>query len=75
MEIIRPESSLNWFEIPVSDFDRARDFQNKVLGCRMHEQVVMGNRMVFLPMEDPGTDDAIIETRDLEPPSKGPVIS
>jgi hypothetical protein len=70
----RPESSLNWFEIPVSDFERARDFYNKVRGCRMHEQVVMGNRMGFLPMEDPGIGGAIIESRNLKPSSEGPLI-
>jgi predicted enzyme related to lactoylglutathione lyase len=40
---------LNWFEIPVEDIDRAKQFYEKIFAVQMSEDTVMGMQMVFFP--------------------------
>jgi predicted enzyme related to lactoylglutathione lyase len=70
----RPKSSLNWFEIPVADFKRAVGFYNSILDCEMYEQEIMGNRMGFFPMEDPGIGGAIIKSDRMKPSKEGTIV-
>ncbi len=44
-------NSLNWFEIPVKDFERARHFYQVVFGIHMNVDNMMGMKMAFFPME------------------------
>ena len=46
------ENSLNWFEIPASDINRAKKFYEDVFGIRMDVQEMMGMKMAFFPSED-----------------------
>src|ERR1700751_64768 len=46
------ENSLNWFEISVSDMNRAKKFYQTVFGIEMHETEMMGMKMAFFPAED-----------------------
>jgi len=46
------ENSLNWFEISVSDMNRAKKFYESVFGIQMPEQEMMGMKMAFFPAED-----------------------
>lgn len=46
------DNSLNWFEIPVSDFNRAKKFYETAFGIKMDEQEMMGMKMAFFPAED-----------------------
>ncbi len=51
------ENSLNWFEISVSDLDRAKKFYEAIFGIKMEVQSMMGMEMAFFPFE-PGTGKA-----------------
>jgi uncharacterized protein len=44
-------NSLNWFEIPVSDFERARHFYQVAFGIHMNVDNMMGMKMAFFPMD------------------------
>ena len=44
-------NSLNWFEIPVTDFERARHFYQVVFSIHMDVDNMMGMKMAFFPME------------------------
>ena len=43
-------NALNWFEIPVSDFERARHFYQVVFGIHMDVDNMMGMKMAYFPM-------------------------
>ena len=47
-------NAINWFEIPATNLNRAREFYSKVLGTEMAIQEIMGNQMAFFPYE-PGS--------------------
>jgi hypothetical protein len=46
------ENALNWFEISVSDINRAKTFYESVFGIQMETQEMMGMKMAFFPSED-----------------------
>jgi uncharacterized protein len=45
------ENSLNWFEISVSDIDRAKKFYETIFDITMVESEMMGMKMAFFPYE------------------------
>ncbi len=44
-------NSLNWFEIPASDFDRAKKFYSEVLGLPLHDSPDPTMKYAFLPAD------------------------
>ncbi len=46
------ENTLNWFEISVSDINRAIKFYESIFGIELHQQEMMGMQMAFFPAED-----------------------
>jgi uncharacterized protein len=42
---------INWFEIPATDFQRAKKFYENILKIEMMEQPVAGFQMAFFPMD------------------------
>ncbi|MBA2249082.1 MAG: VOC family protein [Chitinophagaceae bacterium] len=51
------ENSLNWFEISVEDFNRAKKFYETIFDIKMETQNMMGMDMAFFPAE-PGSGKA-----------------
>jgi len=52
MEKMSPDTnSLNWFEIPVSDTARAKQFYETILDVQMETQDMMGMEMTFFPYD------------------------
>jgi predicted enzyme related to lactoylglutathione lyase len=45
------ENALNWFEISVTDINRAKKFYEAVLSVKMDEQEMMGMKMAFFPYD------------------------
>ncbi len=66
-------NSINWFEIPVLNFDRAKDFYSRIYNYKMHETVMNSGRMGFLPMdhESQGVGGAIVQETDDVPTALG----
>lgn len=70
------EHAINWFEIPVCDFERARKFYEAVFGITMPVMEMGGAVMGFFPYE-PGsgkTGGAICCGEGYLPSHKGPKI-
>lgn len=63
-------NNLNWFEIPVSDLERAKAFYEKVFLIKMPRMEMAGMEMAFFPAE-PGSGKASggISKSDIHKPS------
>ena len=44
-------NSVNWVEIPVLNFDRAKEFYSRIYDYEMPENTMPSGRMGFLPMD------------------------
>lgn len=68
------KDALNWFEIPVTDMDRAMAFYGKVLGIEFAPGPGMGDaRMAMFPAEG-GVGGALIEAEGWTPGVTGSVV-
>jgi predicted enzyme related to lactoylglutathione lyase len=66
---------LNWFEIPVSDMERAVKFYSEVMGYESMYQMNMGGYdMAFFPMEGEGVGGALVKGDVCVPSDKGAMI-
>jgi uncharacterized protein len=65
------KNAINWFEIPVKDFGRAKKFYEAVLGAGMPVMEAMGMRSAFFPADIGGS---IMEGPGYEPANKGSLI-
>lgn len=45
------KNALNWFEIPVTDFDRAKSFYEQILDYNMETHEMDGMKMAFFPSD------------------------
>ena len=47
-------NAINWFEIPVSNLERATKFYSNILGAKFELTEAMGMRMAFFPVDGEG---------------------
>ena len=66
-------NSINWFEIPVLNFDRAKEFYSRIYDYEMHEMMMGSLRMGFLPMDpdSQGVGGAIVQGDGFVPTALG----
>jgi predicted enzyme related to lactoylglutathione lyase len=66
-------NSVNWVEIPVLNFERAKEFYSRIYNYEMHEETMGHLRMGFLPMEreSQGVGGAIVQGTGYTPSSLG----
>lgn len=66
-------NSINWFEIPVLNFDRAKEFYSRIYNYEMPETTMDGLRMGFLPMDRDanGIGGAIVQGNGFIPTALG----
>jgi len=67
-------NAINWFEIPVSDIDRASRFYSSILGSELQYMEMMGIKMAFLPMDGQGVGGALCQGEGYEPTAGGAKI-
>lgn len=66
---------LNWFEIPVTDMERAVKFYCEVMGYESMYQMNMGGYdMAFFPMEGEGVGGALVKGDVCVPSQNGAMI-
>jgi len=53
----KKENSINWFEISVSNINRAKKFYESIFDIKMEESEMMGMKMASFPYE-PGSGNA-----------------
>jgi predicted enzyme related to lactoylglutathione lyase len=68
--------AINWFEIPVKNFSRAKTFYETILGATMQPMEAMGMKSAFFPadMENRSVGGCIIEGKGYDPADKGSLI-
>lgn len=66
-------NAINWFEIPVLNFERAKEFYSRIFDYEMYEMVMGSSRMGFLPMdpESKGVGGAIVQGEGCVPSALG----
>lgn len=65
------KNAINWFEIPVKDFDRARKFSSTIMNQEMPEESMGPYRMGLFPMQNDAVSGAIVHGEGYEPSEKG----
>jgi len=67
------KNAINWFEIPVKNFDRAKKFYETILGANMQLMEAMEMKSAFFPadLETGGIGGCIIQGDSYEPSPKG----
>jgi uncharacterized protein len=71
-----PQHALNWFEIPVDDFDRAKAFYSQLFDYEMQEMEMGPARMGMLPftMGKDHVGGAIVKVDDFLPARQGALV-
>lgn len=67
-------NAINWFEIPVTDIDRASKFYGSVLAGELNKMEMAGTQMAFLPMEGEGVGGALCQGEMHKPTADGAII-
>jgi uncharacterized protein len=68
-------NSINWFEIPVKDFDRAKTFYEAVYGTSVQEMPHPEYRYGMLPCDmQQGVGGGIVQGEGFEPSDKGALL-
>jgi predicted enzyme related to lactoylglutathione lyase len=65
---------INWFEIPVTNIERASKFYSEVLGGELSQMEMMGTKMAFLPMEGDGVGGSLCQGDGYKPTTDGAKI-
>lgn len=69
------KNSINWFEIPVKDFDRAKAFYEAVYGMDVQEMPHPEYRYGMLPCDmQQGVGGGIVQGEGFEPSDKGALL-
>lgn len=70
------KNAINWFEIPVKNFDKAKKFYETILGVEMQIMEAMGMKSAFFPadMQTGGIGGCIIKGDGYEPSTKGTLV-
>jgi predicted enzyme related to lactoylglutathione lyase len=70
------ENALNWFEISVSDINRAKTFYEAIFGFEMPVQEMMGMQMAYFPFEDMNgkVSGALVQSEQHKPSTDGAKI-
>lgn len=66
------DNAINWFEILVRNFERARKFYSTVLGVRIDSQTIMGMTMGFFPAN--GVSGALVKGKGYIPSTRGSLV-
>ncbi len=69
-------NAINWFEIPASDFSRAKKFYQDILGVEFHIFSFEGTEMAFFPedREQYGSCGSLIYEKGRKPSQEGTVV-
>jgi uncharacterized protein len=65
---------LNWFEVPVRDFTRAKKFYETILGIDMQTETLDNVRMAYFPFFNGRPTGCITEDSNLTPADRGVLI-
>jgi uncharacterized protein len=67
-------NAISWFELPVNDLDRARDFYSAVLGVRFADTADAGDRLYAMFPVDDGVSGALVQGEAYRPSTEGALV-
>ncbi len=68
-------NAINWFEIPVTDFTRAKKFYETILGAEIIEMPFPGGKYGMLPADmQNGVGGGLAQGEGFEPSEKGTIV-
>ena len=69
-------NAINWFEIPVTDFIRAKKFYETLFGMEVMEMPFPNGKYGMLPadMQNGGVGGGIVQGEGFEPSTKGTIV-
>ena len=67
-------NALNWFEIPVTDLARAKEFYGRILQADLRQETIAGMDVAILPYQNGGVGGAIIKGEHHVPSSQGTIV-
>jgi predicted enzyme related to lactoylglutathione lyase len=69
-------NSLNWFEIPVTDIERAKHFYQVAFGIHMEAMEMMGMKMAMFPGENGNgkASGTLVQSGNNTPSAEGTVV-
>jgi predicted enzyme related to lactoylglutathione lyase len=69
-------NAVNWFEIPVDDLERAKEFYESVLGVELALNEMGPAKMAWFPMHQgaPGSTGALVKSEGYTPSHAGTVV-
>ncbi|MFZ0390752.1 MAG: VOC family protein [Calditrichia bacterium] len=65
---------INWFEIPVTDFERAIKFYSRILDVELERQNMGGYDMAFFPWGDKNVSGALVAGEGYKPSQEGTLV-
>ncbi len=69
------KNAINWFEIPVTNFDKAKTFYETILSAEMHVMEAMGMKSAFFPADmENGIGGSINQGPGYQPTNKGALV-
>ncbi|MBL0135969.1 MAG: VOC family protein [Chitinophagaceae bacterium] len=68
-------NAINWFEIPVTDFTRAKKFYETLLGAEIMEVPFPNGKYGMLPADmEKGVGGGLVQGEGFEPSDKGTIV-
>ena len=70
------QNPANWFEIPVTDLDRAKNFYETILGVELSYNEMGPMKMAWFPMSQdaPGATGSLVQAEGYTPSEHGTVV-
>ena len=67
-------NALNWFEIPVINMQRAKQFYQTISGTMFKDEVIQPNQLAIFSYEQPGVGGCLVQGSDYTPGNHGAVV-
>ncbi len=67
-------NALNWFEIPITDVNRAKAFYETIFEIKLELVEMMGMEMLMFPPQPPKSNGALVKSSSHKPSTEGSVI-
>jgi len=68
------KNAINWFEIPVDDYERAVEFYENILQLDLKREVMDGFDIAVFPADEAGVGGSLIKADFLKPSETGSVV-
>ena len=72
--MMKNKNAVNWFEIPVNDYERAIGFYEYVLNTRLKRDTMDGIDFAAFPCEEQGVSGSLTKADFLTPGTQGSVV-